>query len=301
MRTENPGEFCMSQDYSSYKFYQGKNRPSTDRLFERISSIDHLPTLPSIVRTALAYLDDPEASMTRLAKIIEEDQSIASRILKVANSPHFARSGKVGMIREAILLLGMNGIRGLILSMAVLQMIAGREGVVQLWRHSFAVSVLSKVLGETLHMGHPDDLATAGLLHDFGKVIYYLDFDEWIPELMKKDIRTPDWKYEEDLFGASHAFVGFRLSYFWHFPSSIRVPIGWHNNPLKSPSYQVETAIIALADGLVTMAGFGLEESPFPEQPMIDALSVLDLSDANLNKVFHALVADLSRLEAPDF
>ncbi len=290
----------MNQEPSIYKFYQGKNRPSTDRLFERISSIDHLPTLPTIVRTALAYLDDPELSMPRLAKIIEEDQSMASRILKVANSPHFARSGKIGMIREAILLVGLNGIRGLILSMAVLQMIAGRHGVVKLWKHSFAVSVLSKALGESLHVGRPDDLATAGLLHDFGKVIYYLDFEDWIPELMKKYLRTPHWRYEEDLFGASHAFVGFRLSYFWHFPSSIRVPIGWHNNPLKSPSYQLETAVVALADGLVTMAGYGLEESPFPEQPMIDAISVLDLSDAKLRTVFHALVTELSRLEAPD-
>jgi HD-like signal output (HDOD) protein len=291
----------MNQESSSYTFFQGKNRPSTDKLFERISSIDHLPSLPSIVRTALSYLDDPEVSMPRLARIIEEDQSIASRILKIANSPVYARSGKVGMIREAILLLGLNGIRGIILSMAILQLIEGREGVHKLWKHSFAVSVFSKILSETLHMGQPEDLATAGLLHDFGKVIYYLDFEHWIPDLMKKDLRTPDWKYEEDLFGASHAFVGFRLSYFWHFPSSIRVPIGWHNNPLKSPSYQVETAIVALADGLVSLAGHGLEESPLPEQAMMDALSVLDLSDAKLKEIFQVLICDLPRLEAPDF
>ncbi|EQD25631.1 MAG: Metal dependent phosphohydrolase, partial [Leptospirillum sp. Group IV 'UBA BS'] len=83
----------MDQDLSPSRNSPAKGRPSTDRLFERISSIDHLPTLPVIVRTALAYLDDPDLSMARLARIIEEDHSLAARILKVANSPYYARSG----------------------------------------------------------------------------------------------------------------------------------------------------------------------------------------------------------------
>ncbi len=291
----------MDQDISSSQNPAVKGRPSTDKLFERISSIDHLPTLPVLVRTALAYLDDPDVSMTRLARIIEEDQSMAARILKVANSPYYARSGKIGMIREAILLLGLNGIRGLILSMSVLQLVANREGVVKLWKHSFAVSILARILGENLAVGQPEDLATAGLLHDFGKVIYYLDFEPWIPDLIHKEPGIPDWRFEEDLFGASHAFVGFRLAYFWHFPSSIRVPIGWHNNPSKSPSYQLETAIIALADGLATLAGFGLEESPCPESTMFDALRSLDLTDKQLEVVLQRLMENLPKLEAPDF
>lgn len=278
-----------------------KKRPSTDKIFERLSSIDHLPTLPAVVRSAFALLDDPDVSMSRLALVIEEDPSMASRILKVANSPFTTRSNKVGTVREAIILLGMNGIRGLILSMTVMKMIAGREGALQLWKHSFAVSVIARRIGEILHVGSPEDLSTAGLLHDFGKIIYYLDYPEWIPDLMARDVKTPDWIFEEDLFGASHAFVGFRLSYFWNFPSSIRVPVGWHNNPLKAPSYQVETAIVALADGLATLAGLGLEEMPYPEFPMIDAISELNLPDDRLRGIFLDLLKNLSRLEASDF
>ena len=276
------------------------SRPPTDRLFERLSSIDHLPTLPAISQKALSYLDDPDLSMVRLAKIIEEDQSMASRILKVANTPFYSRSGKVGSIREAVLLLGINGIRGLILSMAVFDRIESRRGTLKLWKHSFAVSVLSRMIGESLQMGTPEDLGTAGLLHDFGKVIFYLDFEPWIPELMRKDPGIPDWKFEEDLFGASHAFVGFRLSYFWRFPSSIRIPIGWHNNPARAPSYQLEAAIISLADGLATMAGFGLEEAPTPDFTMMDALRVLELSDGRLEEIFKTLLEGLPKLELPD-
>ena len=291
----------MSGGLPQFPNLGAKGRPSTDKLFERISSIDHLPTLPTIVRTALAYLDDPDVSMSRLARIIEEDQSMAARILKVANSPYYARSGKIGMIREAILLLGLNGIRGLILSMSILQLVSGREGVVRLWKHSFAVSILARILGENLSIGQPEDLATAGLLHDFGKVIYYLDFEPWISDLIQKDASIPDWRFEEDLFGASHAFVGFRLAYFWHFPSSIRVPIGWHNNPSKSPSYQLETALVALADGLATLAGYGLEEVPCPEPTMFDAIRALDLSDKQKEMVLQMLCDNLPKLEAPDF
>ena len=275
-------------------------RPPTDRLFERLSSIDHLPTLPAISQKALSYLDDPDLSMVRLAKIIEEDQSMASRILKVANTPYYSRSGKVGSIREAVLLLGINGIRGLILSMAVFDRIESRRGTLKLWKHSFAVSVLSRIIGESLQMGAPEDLGTAGLLHDFGKVIFYLDFEEWMSDVFDRDQNVPDWRFEEDFFGASHAFVGFRLSYFWRFPSSIRIPIGWHNNPARAPSYQLEAAIISLADGLATMAGFGLEEAPTPDFTMMDALRVLELSDGRLEEIFKALLEGLHQLELPD-
>ena len=275
-------------------------RPPTDRLFERLSSIDHLPTLPAISQKALSYLDDPDLSMLRLAKIIEEDQSMASRILKVANTPYYSRSGKVGSIREAVLLLGINGIRGLILSMAVFDRIESRRGTLKLWKHSFAVSVLSRIIGESLQMGAPEDLGTAGLLHDFGKVIFYLDFEEWMSDVFDRDQNVPDWRFEEDFFGASHAFVGFRLSYFWRFPSSIRIPIGWHNNPARAPSYQLEAAIISLADGLATMAGFGLEEAPTPDFTMMDALRVLELSDGRLEEIFKALLEGLPTLELPD-
>ena len=275
-------------------------RPPTDRLFERLSSIDHLPTLPAISQKALSYLDDPDLSMVRLAKIIEEDQSMASRILKVANTPFYSRSGKVGSIREAVLLLGINGIRGLILSMAVFDRIESRRGTLKLWKHSFAVSVLSRMIGESLEMGTPEDLGTAGLLHDFGKVIFYLDFEEWMSDVFDRDQNVPDWRFEEDFFGASHAFVGFRLSYFWRFPSSIRIPIGWHNNPARAPSYQLEAAIISLADGLATMAGFGLEEAPTPDFTMMDALRVLELSDGRLEEIFKALLEGLPKLELPD-
>lgn len=291
----------MINESQHYRFYQGEKRPSTDKLFERISSIDHLPTLPSIVKNALAMLDDPDVSISRLSKVVSEDPSMASRILKVANSPYYARSGKVGSVHEAILHLGLNGSRALILSMTILNLISGRKGVVSLWKHSFAVSVLSRILAELLKLDSPENLATSGLLHDFGKVIYFLDFEEWVGPLMEKDPETPDWRYEEDLFGASHPFVGFRLAYFWRFPSSIRVPIGWHNNPMKAPSYQVETSVVALADGLAAMAGFGLEEAAFPEAAMLDAITVLDLSEEALKGIFSVLLRELSRMEAPDF
>ena len=275
-------------------------RPPTDRLFERLSSIDHLPTLPSISQKALTYLDDPDLSMVRLAKIIEEDQSMASRILKVANTPYYSRSGKVGSIREAVLLLGINGLRGLILSMAVFDRIDSRRGTLKLWKHSFAVSVLSRMIGETLQLGSQEDLGTAGLLHDFGKVIFYLDFEDWMPDVFDRDPHVPDWRFEEDFFGASHAFVGFRLSYFWRFPSSIRIPIGWHNNPARAPSYQLEAAIVALADGLATMAGFGLEEADTADITLMDALRVLDLTDGRMEEVFRILLEGLPKLELPE-
>jgi len=275
-------------------------RPPTDRLFERLSSIDHLPTLPAIAQKALTYLDDPELSMLRLSKIIEEDQSMASRILKVANSPFYSRSGKVSSIREAVLLLGINGIRGLILSMSVFEKIEGHAGTVKLWKHSFAVSVLSRMIGEILRMGSLEDLGTAGLLHDFGKVIFYLDFESWMSDVFDRDKNISDWRFEEDFFGASHAFVGFRLSYFWRFPSSIRIPIGWHNNPGRAPSYQLEAAIVALADGLAAMAGYGLLEAPAPDSTMMDAIRILELSDDRLEAIFRALLEDLPKLELPE-
>ena len=121
------------------------------QFLEKLDRIRDIPTLPSIVLELNKLLQDPDTSVTRISQIIEKDQAIALKILKLVNSAFYGFKSKISDIHNAVIMLGFNAVRNAIVSVSVIEAFAKKlrlEGfdITDFWKHSLAVAVTSKSL-----------------------------------------------------------------------------------------------------------------------------------------------------------
>ncbi len=232
---------------------------SPDEFALLIEDLSLLPSISPTTRRLVSRMDEPDVALSEIASLIEEDPGLASRVLKVANSPFYPYSGKVASVREALIRLGLGSARAIILATSLFDRIKNETGVLDLWAHSLSVAITSRRLAIQVRFPMVDEAGVAGLLHDIGKIPYYM----FAPELIRQLDSDPEPSYpdhirEKDLFGLSHVEVGARLVTAWRFPLLIRQPIRWHHDPLSAPGEERQMVLmVSLADQIAQ--GFGLE------------------------------------------
>src|SRR5512145_3172526 len=115
----------------------------------RLDKIENLPTLPAIAMEVNRLLQDYNTSINILSSVIENDQAIAAKILKLVNSAFFGLRSKVGNIPHAVTILGFNTVRNAVISIAVIKGLSDISDMAgfrmsDFWRHSVSVAVASK-------------------------------------------------------------------------------------------------------------------------------------------------------------
>ena len=161
------------QDSGSDKAHSALNR---DFLLKRIDTLHELPTLSAVAMQVSTMLQDINSSAQDLARIIENDQAIVPKLLKLVNSAFFGFSTKVSNIAHALMLLGFNTVRNAVLSIEIINALELKnkiEGfdVTEFWRHAIRVAVVSKYIDRESGDAHKEDAFAAGLIHDIGKIV----------------------------------------------------------------------------------------------------------------------------------
>jgi putative nucleotidyltransferase with HDIG domain len=207
-----------------------------DTLLNKLDRIDDIPTLPTIVLELNKLLQDPDTPITEVADIIEKDQSIALKILKLVNSAFYGIHSKVSDISGAIIMLGFKSVQNAILSLSVIKSFSKRSGlhgfdITEFWKHSLAVAVTSKSLAQKSRKESPDNCFVAGLLHDIGKVIlaqYFQDLFEKIWSTAQQDTLS-FYDAEKKVSDIDHGTIGAHLAGNWQLPVSLIDAIKWHH------------------------------------------------------------------------
>jgi len=137
---------------------------------------DELSMLPAVATEALELARDPECRTAEFAGVIERDVKLATEILSIANSVYFAASAPVASLHQAVVRLGLRQCRYLILSSSAASLMKGmpleQEWVREvIWQHSFRTATACQYLNKTLKLGFDGEEFTAGLLHDFGRLL----------------------------------------------------------------------------------------------------------------------------------
>jgi HD-like signal output (HDOD) protein len=148
-----------------------------NEFFGKLDQMHEIPTLPVILSRLNALLTDDDASIAMIQKVIEADQAITSKLLKMVNSAFYGYPSRIGNISHALALLSFNSVRNAVISITVFDAFSKAESPVTgwdpkvLWEHSVRVAVISKYLGAQTGVAVPEDSFVGGLLHDVGKVI----------------------------------------------------------------------------------------------------------------------------------
>ena len=222
-------------------------------LRNRIEQLGDLPTLPHVVQRLAAMISRPTVSAEEIGTIIEKDQVLAAKVLRLANSPFYGFPSRIGSVSHAVIVLGFNVVKGLTLCASALTIMKD-AGMDQLWRHSLGVAITANLLATKLEIKNPEELFVSGLLHDIGKVVLYVkwpDVGNSIKDALKTCTDRSLFDVEQELTGLSHAEIGGYLAGAWHLPVTLREPILCHHNPTQAKDASLQTAIVHVADILV--------------------------------------------------
>jgi len=139
-------------------------------------SLKELPALPPVALKLIEITRDNNSSFQHIARIIEADQTLTSRILKLANSPAFGLIRQIQSVERAIAMLGLDLVRSMALSIAVVDLFKPNRNHsinnVDFWRHCAACAAASERLAKRFAYSQPQEAFIAGLLHDLGKLVF---------------------------------------------------------------------------------------------------------------------------------
>lgn len=193
----------------------------------------NLPTIPAVLSKILALVDSEGTNARDLVEVVEHDQALTGKVLRLANSAFFGQSRRVATIPRAILLLGFSTVRNLTLGVTVWDTLAGgvaKQKLDEMWGHAVSVATAVKILAQKLRAGDPDEGFAAGLLHDSGRLVLAGRFRQHYWDAFKgaADAEPVD-VVERANFGVDHAEVGGWLFEAWALPSMIVEAVRQHH------------------------------------------------------------------------
>lgn len=275
---------------------------SSSEIKNRIQHIKSLPTLPGVVKKLCSVVENDESSVAKIADIISTDQVISAKVLKIVNSPFYGFPGRISTVNHAIVLLGFNVIKGIVITAAVIDHMT--SSMVGLWEHSLGVAATSGIIARRLQIPEPEEVSTAGLLHDLGKVILCTELRTEADEVMANVSICGKSFLESErkiLDGICHCEIVGWLAEDWNLPPRLREPMVMHHWPEVAEFAQVPTAIVHLADIITRSLQFGSGGDPFVPPISPAAMSILNLKLADLASLLEEIDDELDGIDTSDF
>jgi len=273
--------------------------PTASGLAAQVKSI---PTLPAVLTILSRRMEDPKTSSEDLAQVIVQDQAIASKVLKLVNSPFYGFSGRIQSISQGIVILGFNAVKNLVLSTSVIDAFRGTASgdlfrMDTLWVHSAAVATTAKLFAERTRLCDPEDAFVGGLLHDIGKVLLWTSeprlFNACLQAVTQKGI--PLAEVEDRILGFRDQELAAILAEKWKFPESLRVALRWRGSPGEAGSFQGLAAAIHCANLLCTAMDAPAHPGSIVSPPDPAAWKACGLdTDAGLREIVQELPARLA-------
>ena len=206
---------------------------------EAINAISHIATLPEITLKIIEMVENPRSTAQDLNKLISNDPALVSRIL--------------------------NAVKNIVIAASLTKLFRGGRvsphfSAKDLWTHSIAVGVMSKLIVGKLNNALPDEAFLAGLIHDIGILVELQALREPLVEVAERASREAV-KYvdlETQVIGVDHQALGTALTMKWKFPRSFQYVTGHHHNPLAlAPECRWLTMVIYVADTICCREGLG--------------------------------------------
>jgi HD-like signal output (HDOD) protein len=249
-----------------------------------------LPAMPHVASKVLELAGNPETTAAKLQKVIQDDQAMAARILKIANSALYGCSRQIKTLTEAIVMLGFNTIRSLVVTSAARNMYLA-EGKTMglkerlLWEHSIGCAIACRILVTPRHPMYAEEAFLAGLMHDIGKLVlnqYASDvFDQVVQEVYNEGRNFA--AVERELLGFDHTEVGAMLVTKWKLSPVMEEAIRFHHTESEFSRDRLILCYLDLANSLCKRQGIGFVEAPDLDLVNLPSNKVLGLSAAELD------------------
>jgi putative nucleotidyltransferase with HDIG domain len=260
-------------------------------LEQLILNASDLPTIPVVATKVLQLIENETTTAEDLARVVASDPAVAARVLKISNSSFYGCQRQVQTLPHAIMMLGYNTLKSLILAASVKQVYKS-YGLTEkmLWEHSFGAGLAARIIAGATRLVNMEEAFLGGLFHDIGKTIMNNMDSQQFQTLMQKcyNEAIPFEEAEGQFYPYSHADVGGLVIKKWNFPEMLMKAVLEHhrfNFVEDEDPYQVKvTCIVGLANLFCHKLGLGLRE---PDRKLVLSDSkpalLLNLNEGDLD------------------
>ncbi|UCX03243.1 HDOD domain-containing protein [Shewanella glacialimarina] len=201
-----------------------------------LKRVDELPRLPKAISELLEAVNNENSSVKSISSKVAQDTLISARVLRLANSAHFGRSREVGSIDEAVIRLGMQTLRTLVIASAVVGAIPKVNGIdlADFWGQTFEVALYSQELAKRCNVP-ADEAFTCGILHRIGELLVATIEPDLAAQIRAAVEQGGDaQELETTLLGFNCPSVGALLAKNWKFTPSLVAGIEFQRNPIAA-------------------------------------------------------------------
>ncbi|MFO7707530.1 MAG: HDOD domain-containing protein [Desulfobacterales bacterium] len=267
-----------------------------------MAQVKSFPGMPATAAKLMPLLQDPDSSPAQIEEIMKYDPGLTANILKLTNSAYFGLPTQVSSVRQAVMLLGWKRVLQLVMTMCMSALmkkpVPGYDlprG--ELWRHSVAVSVAAETVVHSLSLAEADEVFTAALLHDIGKLVLgaYVNQDiGQIEQIVEKGISFDVAEYI--VLGTNHAEIGARILQHWSLPLGLVNAVHWHHDPESCRNGCVLSDVVHVANIIGRMIGYGKGRNGQPVEPAAEVVERLGLTPDRMEKLAEQTLQDVTRL-----
>lgn len=272
-------------------------------VYETIKASANLPSPTGVALEILRLAKDENSTLQELARVIETDPALSSRVLQLVNSPFAALPRQVGSIERAVGLLGQRTITGL--ALAFFLVCDHHDGSCRgfdykaFWSDSLARAVAAKHVAGLVKGFAPDEVFTCGLLSQIGRLAFATAFPDTYTGAIR-DVPEDDCvalaATEYTVFGIDHPRLASEMMRDWHLPvlfrDAVRSQLAPEDAPGKEDKRPVSLAQVLHLSGLIARIMSRKDVAPRILHDLSETARSLDLSESQVNEVIDAVVAE---------
>jgi putative nucleotidyltransferase with HDIG domain len=278
----------------------------SDGRYQRIiEDIRQLPALPLIVNRLIKVVNSPDSSAEDAADLIEKDPALTTKVLRLANSAFYGMPRSISSVSSAVVILGFNTLRSLVLGASVISMFPSNGAKIafdrlRFWKHSIVSAMVARTIAQNIMgvtMMDPQSAFCAGIMHDIGKLIFELFTPKEYAAVCRQsqEQKIPIVEAEASVMGITHAQIGTILADKWALPLELEAAIVHHHEPQAEKSIRELVTTIHLADGIAHRLDCGLwDEEALPAE-WTGARAMLSIDDQEYQRITASLKNEIDK------
>lgn len=254
-----------------------------------------LPPLPAVVTRIMEMVNNPETSAEDLNQLISMDQALSSKVLRIVNSAYYGFPKRISTITHAVVILGFNTVRNLVLGVSAFGLLSQKSipyglNRAKFWEHSVAAAVAGNVLARrrlARSRSAAEEAFIGALLHDIG----VLFLDSYFPVQYAVTIAfaaregRSSREAEAMILGMDHVTIGRRIAQHWNFPSRLVSMIGNHHEPSRQKEHFDMAAIVHAADWMAWQCGYPSSEHTQAPELLPEVVEWLEFDETTLEEI----------------
>ncbi len=267
-----------------------------------VRGVDKLVSLPEVCFLVNDLVNDPKSEIEQVGSVISQDPDLTARLLKLVNSSYYGFETPIDTVSRAVMMVGLRELQHMVWASSAVETFKSLPpedaNMAGFWRHSIFCAVVARILARECNVLHPERLFVTGLMHDIGRLLMFIKMPEASSKIFNMEKASPERnieEFEQEVLGYDHTDIGLALCKSWGLPESISTAIGNHHAPSTADEYELESAILYVANLMAHALELG-DEDDFQKTADVEVWQLLNLSEKSIKKTLHEAV--LQFLEA---